>query len=169
MIFCGIPGSGKTTIAALVARVLPAVHIQTDAIRFMIPKPSYTRHESRFVYESMFLVGREALKRGYDVILDGTFLREDYRGEALEKLSRYYSSASLVCVLCEPETARARNSSRPAAVPDESFERLVRSFERPRKAIVVDSGRRSPESSAGKVLRELARGKGAPSGGGAAR
>jgi predicted kinase len=78
VIFCGIPGSGKTTIAHLVAEAMgSAVHIQTDTLRFMIPKPAYTWPEARFVYESIFLVGRQALQSGYDAILDGTFPKED--------------------------------------------------------------------------------------------
>jgi predicted kinase len=127
----------------------------------MIPVPSYTWDEARFVYESMFLVGREALKRGYDVILDATFLREDYREEARERLSRHYSSATVVWVSCEQETARARNASRNSVVPEESFNRLASTFERPRRAIVVDSGKRDPESSAKYVLGKLPRSRGA--------
>lgn len=133
----------------------PAVHIQTDTVRFMIPRPTYTGKESKFVYRSMFLVGRQALKSGYDAILDGTFLREDYRAEAEEKLARYYSAWVVVCVLCDQEVARKRNSRRDATVPDESFNRLCASFERPKKAIFVQSDKRSAESAAALVLRRL--------------
>jgi len=158
VIFCGIPGSGKTTIAHLVAGGLSqSVHIQTDNIRFMISAPAYTREESKFVYGAMFLVGREALKRGYDVILDGTFLKDDYRQEALEKLQRYYSSAAVVCVVCDLETARERNASRNAVVPQESFIRLSNSFERPKRGILVDSGKRDAESASRYVLHRLRR------------
>ena len=92
------------------------------------------------------------------MILDGTFLREDYRKEAVEKLSRHYSSAVVVSVVCPLETAKARNSSRNAVVPEESFNRLASSFERPRRAIVVDSGARTPESAAKYVLGRMGRG-----------
>ena len=136
------------------------MHIQTDALRFMIPVPAYTWKEARFVYEAMFLVGRQALKSGYDAILDGTFLKEDYRTEARRKLARYCSAAFVVCVLCDVEVARARNSQRGPTVPDASFNRLSASFEKPRDAIFVHSDRRTPESAAGYLLRTLGRNDG---------
>jgi predicted kinase len=156
LIFCGIPGSGKTTIARLVATAIgSAVHIQTDTIRSMIPEPAYTWAEARFVYESMFQVGRQALKGGYDVILDGTFLKEDYRAEAEKKLGRYCSSAIVVCITCDAEVARARNSQRSATVPEASFNRLSAIFERPKKAIFVRSDGRTAESAATYILHRL--------------
>ena len=158
MIFCGIPGSGKTTLAHLVTEAMGnAVHVQTDTIRFMMSAPKYTWEEARFVYESAFLIGREALKRGYDAVLDGTFLREDYRQEALARLSGHYSSAAVVCVTCRKETARARNSSRNPAVPEESFDRLVKSFELPEDGIIVRTDARAPSSCARYVLRRLSK------------
>ena len=139
----------------MAASIGSAIHIQTDTLRFMIPAPSYTGNESKLVYQSMFLVGREALKKGYDAILDGTFLREDYRSEAQKKLAKYCSACYVVCVLCDQEVARARNSERGAVVPDASFERLSASFEKPKNVIFVHSDKRTPESAARYVLRKL--------------
>lgn len=125
----------------------------------MIPAPSYTRAEARFVYESVFLVGRQALKSGYDAILDGTFLKEDYRAEAEMKLARYCSDAFVVCVLCDKEVARRRNSHRDTSVPDASFDRLAASFEKPENAIFVRSDSTAPESAAHYILRAVAKGQ----------
>ncbi len=121
----------------------------------MIPTPSYTAAESKLVYQSMFLIGREALKRGYDAILDATFLKDDYRAEAERKLARYCSASIIVCVLCDQEVARARNSQRNTSVPDASFNRLSAAFEKPERAIFVHSDRRTAESAARYVLRRL--------------
>src|SRR5207245_10421111 len=113
VMLCGITGSGKTTIARLVAKNLrDCFHIQTDTHRSMISRPGYTKEESALVYKDCILIAREALKAGYDAILDGTFLRDEYRDEAVEKLSRYFSSHLVVYVACDPETAYRRNLSR---------------------------------------------------------
>jgi len=48
ILLCGIPGSGKTTVGrALGARLERCVHVQTDAIRGMVGKAEYARHERR--------------------------------------------------------------------------------------------------------------------------
>jgi len=160
VIFCGIPGSGKTTIARLVSASLEdVVHAQTDAIRMMIPHPAYTRKESWLVYSALYAVGREALRSGYDVILDGTFLKEDNRKEAAARLSGLYSSLLYVAVDCDPLTALRRNAGRggPAVVPEETLVRLAGSFEPPRGAVHVDSRVTAPEAAAGLVLDAIRR------------
>ena len=90
-------------------------------------------------------------------ILDATFLKEDYRAEAVRKLERYASSVFTVCVLCDPDLARTRNSGRQAAVPESSFKRLAAAFERPRRAIVIHSDEMSPEEASMLVLRRVGR------------
>lgn len=141
----------------MASRLGSAVHIQTDVIRSMIPAPVYTRAEARFVYEAMFLVGLQALKSGYDAILDATFLREDYRSEARRKLGGYAFDVFTVCVLCDPRVAMARNAAREPAVPEASLRRLAASFERPEDAIFVRSDRVSPEKASEAILRRVIR------------
>jgi predicted kinase len=158
IVFCGLPSSGKTTIAKLVASKLGnVIHIQTDTLRLMFSKPTYTLEESTFVYNAMFLVGKEALKHGYDAILDATFLKEDYRLEAQRKLGRYYSSVWYVCVVCSLPTVLKRNELRggTGVVPRDTLLRFHRMFEMPKSAIVVNTIWRTPESSAAYIVDQL--------------
>ena len=156
MIFCGIPGSGKTTIARLVAKDLrDCFHIQTDTLRSMISRPGYTKEESELVYRDCILIAREGLKAGYDTILDGTFLRDEYRDEAIEKLSRYFSSYLIVYIACDPKTAYRRNLSRRERVPKKSFLRLYEMMQEPRNALRIDSARTRPREAASAILLQL--------------
>jgi len=156
VIFCGIPGSGKTTIARLVAKSDPlAVLIQTDGIRSMIAKPTYCAEESGLVYRSCEEVARIWLDDSRLVILDGTFGTSKYREETLSRLEGHYSRVDFVHVVCNVDTALRRNSSRLAIVPPDRVRAMLSAFEAPEKAIVVDSSRLSPEAAAEIVIRTL--------------
>ena len=160
LIFCGIPGSGKSTIARLVAtRLEGTVHVQTDGVRSMISQPRHDSQESDFVYSVCFTLAREALERGYNAILDGTFLREEFREEALQRLRGSYDSHLLVHVHCDARTAYLRNTSRKASVPQSRFNEMLLGFQEPVNALKIDSKHTSAELAAEAILLQL---KGSP-------
>ena len=156
VIFCGIPGSGKTTIARVVAEKTPrSVLVQTDALRAMIARPNYGGEESGLVYDGCMAVAREALRRGYTVLLDGTFMREEYRERARRTLRGYAAATDVVHVSCELEVALRRNSARHARIPPAKVRSIHRRFQEPRRAIRVDSTRLSPGRAAAQILERL--------------
>ena len=156
IIFCGIPGCGKTTVARIAAQRLPnAILIQTDAVRAMLAHQSFSREESKFVYEGCMAVAREALRGGYTVLLDGTFMREDYRNEARDKLGRYSAGVDVVYVACSLATALRRNATRKASIPPDKLKSIYERFEVPRRALRIDSTRLRPADAAAKVAAAL--------------
>ena len=158
VVFCGIPGSGKTTIAKLVANSFEgSILIETDSVRKMIARPSFSADESKFVYNACFAIAKEALKAGYLVLLDGTFLREEYRQGARRVLRRYCERIDTVWVRCGLETALERNSARNVVVPAVKVQAMFDAFEPPRVAVRVDSSRMTPESASKRVVLGLTR------------
>lgn len=156
LIFCGIPGSGKTTIAKIVAEKLPrSILVQTDAVREMLGHPNYGADESRFVYDGCMAVAKEALRNGYTVLLDGTFMREEYRSKARNELGKYSGRVDVVYVACGLETALRRNSSRRARIPAEKVRSMHRRFEVPARALRIDTSRLRPDEAGAKVVGAL--------------
>ena len=156
VLFCGIPGSGKTTIAASLAMRVPrSAHIQTDNVRAMLRPQQYSARESRFVYSTVIAMGRQALIAGYDAILDGTFPREDFRKEALDRLAHLSSAHLVVHAVCDLDLALKRNSEREGVVPKERLIRISRRFEVPQDAVVIDTGMVRPEAATETVLAKL--------------
>jgi len=158
LVICGIPGSGKTTIAKLVANSFEdSILIETDGIRKMLAHPRFSPGESKFVYNACFAIAKVALKAGYFVLLDGTFLREEYRSEARRVLRKYYERADTVWVRCGLETALERNFARNAVVPAVKVKAMFDAFEAPRFAVRVDSSRMTPESASRRIALALSR------------
>ena len=153
IILCGVPGSGKSTIARILGeKMRGSVHIQTDAIRGMIAEPNFGGNESAFVYDSCVRVAEEALRRGRPAILDGTFARSVHRARALSALRGLYGRCVLVHVVCSMSTAEGRNASRRGVVPRERLRGIHASFEEPLDAMRIDTDVRSAEESAAIIL-----------------
>ncbi len=118
VIICGLPGTGKTTLAREVAKHIPAVHISSDAIRMMLlRKRTYSEKEKEGVYKAMFKKAEELITGGRSVVLDATFykkmLREKARAIADKTKSKFFlvECTTPESVLRERMFARKRGES----------------------------------------------------------
>jgi len=113
---CGLPASGKSTIASALAAVVDVNVIRSDVIRKGLFAGSlgscgvsdfeqglYSAYATEVTYERMFVLAREDLKKGKSVIIDATFSRAFQRAQALRiAADRQATPVFVACRAAEP-------------------------------------------------------------------
>ena len=80
VVVLGLPGTGKTTFARMLAQRLGALHFNTDIIREELGlKGQYGEVAKQRVYQSMEARARAALQKKQAVVVDGTFFKPALR------------------------------------------------------------------------------------------
>jgi predicted kinase len=80
VMLCGLPGTGKSTLARRLDHRLPAVVIESDRLRRkLFPQPTYTAEESRQVHTVCHILMGWYLRHYYHVVYDATNLYEYHR------------------------------------------------------------------------------------------
>jgi predicted kinase len=134
IIVCGLPGSGKTTLAKALARKRGAALISSDMVRkSLFPSPSYTEEEKTRVYGEMASICRGTLAEGIDAVADATFykMRERERFAALAK-DAGTEVRIILCTLHQDEVEKRLGKRRKGGPSDADFAvhmRLKREFE----------------------------------------
>ena len=121
VLFCGLPGVGKTSLANELAPLINAIVLSTDKIRKeLISKPTYTKEEKRLIYDVMLLVARYLHDAaGINCILDATFNTEKLRRTAIEKLVNVSSDQIyIVECICPEDVVITRLKARKADYSD---------------------------------------------------
>lgn len=109
IIICGLPGTGKTTLANELAPEISAVVLSSDRIRKEIfPKPTYSRDERRLVYKIMILLAKYLHGKGINCILDATFNLERSRVEVMEKIGISKQEIQIIECVCPTAVATLR-------------------------------------------------------------
>ena len=95
IMICGLPGTGKSTLAKAVAEKIGAVHISSDTVRMKLLKErTYSEEEKEKIYDLMLKEAENLLKEGKTIVLDATFykkkLRELVKGIAEKAESKFF-------------------------------------------------------------------------------
>jgi hypothetical protein len=111
LLICGTAGSGKSTVAGVIARRWGLQHLQTDVIRKRLAglEPTartgsklnagiYSPTISDRLYDELGQQARRILNEGGSVILDGSFLTRSRRAAAAKAIRT--TSARLVILHC---------------------------------------------------------------------
>jgi predicted kinase len=129
-VMCGLMGSGKSSVARLLAESLGAEILATDTIRretfgasnepAAYGQGTYTAENRRRVYDILFNRAAEHLGQGFSVILDGAFLKASLRDEALQLAQAQGLSSLVIRCTCPEEVAEVRIAARLAKGTDHS-------------------------------------------------
>ena len=142
-VFCGLPGTGKTTVAKIIAKKLDASVISTDYIRKkMFENPTYRNWEKSLIYKMMYLLA-EHLSKTETCILDAVFTKEQHRNIAKEIARRNKVPIHFVEFVCDGDVIFKRISGKRKGFSDadyQIYEKLKKEFE-PMKFnhIIVDT------------------------------
>jgi len=136
IIICGLPGSGKTTLAKSLCENLPAIHVSSDLIRRrLFPEPKYTEEEKERVYSAMIDEAQKAMREGMDVVADATFQRTAMRKRFIALASGMGADSFILkTVLPEDEVKKRLGRRRKGGPSDADFEvylRIKADFEGP--------------------------------------
>ena len=80
VIVFGLPGSGKSYFASQLAEIINASYVNSDRLRKeMFRDRTYSEQESAAVYKAMLKKMKGEISENKNVVLDGTFHRNDTR------------------------------------------------------------------------------------------
>ena len=113
IVVSGLPGTGKSYFCSQLARRLPFIILESDALRkVLFPSPNYSSPESSRLFQAIHLLIERLLKRGIPLILDATNLSEQYREHLYSIAYRLDVKLILVRVEAPPEVVQERLQAR---------------------------------------------------------
>ena len=150
----GLPATGKTTLARLLAARTGGVHLRIDTIEQAIVRSGLARHPVGPVgYVVGYALAEEQLRQGHTVIAESVnplALTRDAWRDAAVRAGVPVLEAEVVC--SDPDEHRRRAHSRAVDIPDlplPDWEQIVGREYEPwnREHLVVDTAGQRPEDS----------------------
>jgi len=140
VLLCGVPGSGKSTIAKLLAQKTGAALLSTETFK-------------RRVYKRLM---RELEKtKNEEIILDGTFYRREWR-EAVKRFARERGTSVLVVwIKSSLQTSLQRDATREKPIGERAVRIIHAEFEKPEADIVIDSEKLTPQEAVALILSAM--------------
>ena len=157
ILLSGLPGSGKTTFAKVLAERVALCHVERDAVRRgLAPEPTYSFSESGRVFAIVEAEARKALTSGRHALVDATSLTTRDR-KRFVKLAAVLGAPLVAVRLTAPDAvirerlAKARDGHSQAGV--QVYEKMRGRAQPFASAVVVIDTRFGLEPGLGLVLR----------------
>ncbi len=84
----GLPGTGKSYFASRLAKMINASYVNSDRVRKkLFAQRTYSNHEKKVVYDTMYDKAKEAIAMGQNLVLDATFHKKETRDAFMGQLS----------------------------------------------------------------------------------
>ncbi len=118
IIFCGLPATGKTTLAKEVSKKLNIFCLHKDALkeRMYALLEGKTLDDSRrygkCVIEMMLALGEDSIENGIDVMLEGPFNHPDNPKRFQEWLEKYDVDFRMIVCSIDEEERKLRHETR---------------------------------------------------------
>lgn len=148
ILVCGLPGTGKTSVAEKIADKTESFVFNTDVLRKeLFEKPKYTKEEKSLVYSLLFEMAEKFLRSAKNVVLDGTFYKKELRENVKEIAKKVKSDFHMVEVRCDEKILKERMEKRkkqktPSDADFEIYRKIKKQFEPIReKHFVFDTGK----------------------------
>lgn len=115
VILCGVPGSGKSTVAHALAGRAAVALVQSDQVRkLLVAVPQYTTEESARVFGALHVAVERLLRAGISAIVDATNLQEQHRAPLRVIAARCGARWRVVVVTASERSIRQRLRARSA-------------------------------------------------------
>ena len=145
IVFCGVPGSGKSTIAKLLTEELK----KKGRVKLFVSDKVKSR-----VYEKALNFLEKNLGKTDFILLDATFYRRKWRDEVFKKTGR--KNVLLIYLRCSLKACLKRNKERKPQIPEKAVHIIFHQMKEPKNPdILIDTEKINPKEAVGIILKKL--------------
>lgn len=128
----GLPASGKSTYAESLKAKGYHIH-SSDAIREELTGDANTQEKNTDVFDTLHKRVKDDLSNGISCVYDATNMSMKRRKTFLNEIKQYNCRKICMLFVMPVEVCKERNSNRDRRVPDEVFDKMLKSFWAPMK------------------------------------